>query len=168
ERLVLWRVADAILTDELQTASRIGLVDADDAGRHRHAEVAALFVFELVLPLDEVLERRTRMLRVAVVKRLTIDDVALLDRHAGRAEHAHLFRLAVVDRRLSSERVEVIVGERLLRHGCRRALLVFGRCASILRPRTWRRGLGPPATSCSLAFLNDVPLPFVSVTQPSR
>ena len=56
------------------------------------------------------------MLSVVVVDRLAFDNVALLHRKRGRAEHAHLLGLGVVDRRLSRERVEVIVGERFLRH----------------------------------------------------
>ena len=56
------------------------------------------------------------MLRVVVVERLTVHDVALLNGEGRRAEHAHLLGLAVVDRRLSPERVEVIVGEGFLRH----------------------------------------------------
>ena len=61
------------------------------------------------------------MLGVAVVEGLAVDDVALPDGEAGAAEHAHLLGLVVVDRRLPAERVEVVVGERLLRHrrGCR-------------------------------------------------
>ena len=47
------------------------------------------------------------MLRVAVVERLPVDHVALANREAGGAEHAHLLRLVVVERRLPVERVEV-------------------------------------------------------------
>jgi hypothetical protein len=37
-----------------------------------------------------------------------------------------------------------------------------------MRANAWRTRFKSPATSCSFAFLNDLPLPFDSVTQPSR
>src|SRR5262245_40156976 len=46
QRLVLRRVVDAILADELHAALRILLIDANRAGRHRHPEAALLFVLE--------------------------------------------------------------------------------------------------------------------------
>ncbi len=39
--------------------------------------------------------------------------------------------------------------------------------SAAMRPTTWRTRLRSPATSCSDAFLNDVPLPLTTVTQPS-
>ena len=63
EHLVLRRVVDAILADELRAALRVGLIDADDAGRHRHAEARFLLVLELVEDLHDVLDRRARPLR---------------------------------------------------------------------------------------------------------
>ena len=134
QRLVLRRVVDAILADELHAALRVGLVDAHDARRHRHAEPGSLFVLELVEHLHDVLDRRAGVLRVVVVERLPFDDVALLDREAGAAEHAHLLGLAVVDRRLSAQRVEVVVGERLLRHR-RRRRRVATLCAHVIAMR---------------------------------
>jgi hypothetical protein len=56
-----------------------------------------------------------------VVERLTLDDVALLNGEGRCPQHAHLLGFAVVDRRLSPERIEVIIGEGFLRHrrrGC--------------------------------------------------
>ena len=60
--------------------------------------------------------RRARMACVVVVERLAVDNVSLEHRNAGAGQHAHLFRFAVGDGRAPSERVEVVVGERLLRH----------------------------------------------------
>ena len=114
--LVFRRVSDAIFADELDAALRVGLVDAHDTGRHRHAESAVLFVLELVVHLHLVLDRRAGMLRVAVVVRLAVDDVALQHGNGGTRQHAHLFGLVVVDCRLAAERVQVVVGERFLRH----------------------------------------------------
>ena len=56
------------------------------------------------------------MLRVAVVERLAVDDVTLSHGETGAVEHAQLLRLAVVDGRLSAECVQMVSGERLLRH----------------------------------------------------
>ena len=77
---------------------------------------ALRLVLELVEHLHDVLDRRAGALGVAVVERLAVDDVALAHGEAGGAQHAHLLGLVVVDRRLRLERVEVVVGERLLRH----------------------------------------------------
>ncbi len=56
------------------------------------------------------------MLLVVIVEILTVNDEALLHRNAAAVEHAHLLGLGVVDRRLATERVQVVFGERLLRH----------------------------------------------------
>jgi hypothetical protein len=37
QRFVLRRVVDAVLADELRAATRVGLIYAHDACRHRHA-----------------------------------------------------------------------------------------------------------------------------------
>ena len=113
---VLRGVRNAVFADELDAAFRVGLIDADDTGRHRRAETRLLLVPELVIDLDDVLERRSGVLEVVIVEGLALDDIALQHRHAGARQHAHLLRLAVVDRRPAPERVEVVVGERLLRH----------------------------------------------------
>ena len=99
QRFVLRRVADAILADELHAALRVGLVDAHRARRHRHPQSGLLLVLELVIHLHDVLDRRSRVLRVAVVEVLAFDDVALADGNAGAAEQAHLLGLVVVDGR---------------------------------------------------------------------
>ena len=62
------------------------------------------------------------MRRVVVVERLPLHDVTLADRKPGGTEHADLLGLAVVDRRLSAERVQVIVRECLLGHRRRGAV----------------------------------------------
>ena len=57
------------------------------------------------------------MLGIVIVEPLAFDDVSLDDGEAGAAEHAELFGLVVVDGRLAPERVQVVVGKRLLCHG---------------------------------------------------
>ena len=60
QRFVFWRVADAVLTHELHAALRISLVDAHSSRRHRHPQSGLLLVFELVIDLNDVLDRRSR------------------------------------------------------------------------------------------------------------
>jgi hypothetical protein len=56
------------------------------------------------------------VLHVPVVELLAVHHEALVDRDAAAAEHVDLLRLRVVDRRLPAERVQVVLGKRLLRH----------------------------------------------------
>ena len=56
ERFVLRRVIDPVLTDKLQAAVRIRLVDTDRSRRHRHAEARLLLVLELIEHLDVVFD----------------------------------------------------------------------------------------------------------------
>ena len=98
--------------------------DANGPRRHWQSETTLLLVLELVVHLHDVFDRRARMLGIPIVERLSIDHISLLNGNARSFEHADLLGLAAADRRLSSERVEVIVGERFLRHRrrCRRPI----------------------------------------------
>jgi hypothetical protein len=106
------------------------------------------------------------MQRVAIVAKITIDDVALDDWKTGRPSMLTCFVSALLMRGFARDRVEVVIGERFLRHrgpdGNCSCDGVVSQC-----PQLALHAVQVPATSCSCAFLNDVPLPLVTVTHPS-
>lgn len=57
------------------------------------------------------------MLRIAIVERLTVDDVALFDGNSRAGQHADLLRFVVVDARLVTDCVQVVLREGFLFHG---------------------------------------------------
>ena len=121
------------------------------ARRHRRAQPALRVVAEPVVHLDVVLDGRARAAPVAVVERLPVDDVALLDRHAGAVEQRELLGLA--GWRSSS-------GGRACRGGTRRtppapwraaAARRIGHHLQLLLAGGGRTRLRSPATNCSFA-----------------
>src|SRR5256885_13533800 len=93
-RLVLRRVVDRVLADELRVARAVLLVDAHHALGHRQAEPRRLAVLELDEHADfQLLADAADAGAVVIVAAL--QDHFLGDRHAAGAEERDLLRLIV-------------------------------------------------------------------------
>jgi len=112
--LVLRRMVDAILADELRVALPVPLVDADHALGQGHAEAFALVVeFDEHADLD-LLADFADLPRVVVIR--TLEQEFLSHRHPARRHQRNLLGLVLRQRGGTLQRVEMVFKQRFLLH----------------------------------------------------